>query len=121
MPDVMPNVPDERRMAAWIGKSLRIEGKIVSADNLTINGMVAGTIEVGDNTLAIGAGAEVTADLAARAITIAGAVKGSVVAKERVEIGSTGSVLGDISAPRLVLADGAMITGKIDAGPGKRQ
>ena len=98
--DGAPDVPDERRMAAWIGKSLRIEGKIVSEDNLTINGQVEGTIEVGDNTLAIGVGATVTADLAARAITISGAVKGSVVAKERVDVRSTG---------------------KIDAGPRKSQ
>lgn len=116
-----PEVPDERRMAAWIGKSLRIEGKIVSEDNLTINGQVEGTIEVGDNTLAIGVGATVTADLAARAITISGAVKGSVVAKERVDVRSTGTVVGDITSPRLVLADGAVITGKIDAGPRKSQ
>ena len=117
--EMSPEVPDERRMAAWIGKSLCIEGRIVSTDNLTINGQVEGTIEVGDNTLAIGAGATVTADLAARAVTISGAVKGSVVAKERVDVRATGSVVGDITAPRLVLADGAVITGKIDAGPRK--
>ncbi len=119
--DGAPEVPDERRMAAWIDKSLRIEGKIVSEDNLTINGQVEGTIEVGDNTLAIGVGATVTADLAARAISISGAVKGSVVAKERVDVRSTGTVVGDITSPRLVLADGAVITGKIDAGPRKSQ
>ena len=41
---------DERRTAAWIGKALRIEGRIVSAENLTIDGRVDGTIEVGDHT-----------------------------------------------------------------------
>lgn len=118
-PTGAPEVADERRIAAWIGKSLRIEGKIVSVDNLTIDGQVEGTIEVGDNTLAIGAGAAVKADLAARAITVSGAVTGSVVAKEKVDVRSTGSIVGDITAPRLVLADGAMITGRIDAGPSK--
>lgn len=113
----IPEVPDERRIAAWIGKSLRIEGKVVSADNLTINGQVEGTIEVGDHSLAIGVGAAVRADLAARTVTISGAVNGSVVATEKVDVGSTGSVVGDITAPRLMLADGAVITGRIDAGP----
>ncbi len=117
--DVPPDVTDERRIAAWIGKSLRIEGKVVSADNLTINGQVEGTIEVGDHTLAIGPGAAVKADLAARSITISGAVTGSVMATEKVDLRATGSVVGDITAPRLVLADGAMITGRIDAGPRK--
>ena len=115
--DAIPEVPDEKRIAAWIGKSLRIEGRIVSADNLTINGQVEGTIEVGNNSLAIGVGAAVKADLAARTITISGAVDGSVVASERVDVRATGSVIGDITAPRLLLADGAVITGCIDAGP----
>jgi cytoskeletal protein CcmA (bactofilin family) len=117
--DGAPEVPDERRIAAWIGKSLRIEGKIVSADNLTINGQVQGTIEVGDRSLAIGAGADVTADLAARAISVSGAVKGNIIATERVDVRSTGSVVGNITAPRLVVAEGAAVTGKIDAGPRK--
>jgi cytoskeletal protein CcmA (bactofilin family) len=116
-PQIDPVDIDERRMAAWIGKSLRIEGRVVSADNLTINGEVEGTIEVGDHTLSIGQGATVTADLAARSVTISGAVKGSVIATERVDVRATGSVVGDITAPRLLLADGAVITGKIDAGP----
>ena len=45
---------DERRVAAWIGKALRIEGRIVSQENLTIDGEVEGTIEVGDHNLLIG-------------------------------------------------------------------
>ena len=114
--DMSPDVRDERRRAAWVGKSLRIEGKIVSVDDLTIDGQVEGTIEVGDHSLVIGAGASVKADLAARTITISGAVTGSVIASEKVDLRASGSVVGDIVAPRLVLADGAVITGRIEAG-----
>lgn len=114
--DVSPDVRDERRRSAWVGKSLRIEGKIVSVDDLTIDGQVDGTIEVGDHSLVIGAGASVKADLVARTITISGAVTGSVVASEKVDLRASGSILGDIVAPRLILADGAVITGRIEAG-----
>lgn len=114
--DIAPDLRDERRRAAWVGKSLRIEGKIVSVDDLTIDGQVDGTIEVGDHSLVIGAGAAVKADLAARSITISGAVTGSVIASERVDLRASGSVVGDIIAPRLALADGAVITGRIEAG-----
>ena len=114
--DVSPELRDERRRAAWVGKSLRIEGRIVSVDDLTIDGQVDGTIEVGDHSLVIGAGASVKADLAARTITISGAVTGSVIAIEKVDLRATGSVVGDIVAPRLVLSDGAVITGRIEAG-----
>ena len=114
--NLSPEVRDERRRAAWVGKSLRIEGKIISADDLTIDGSVEGTIEVGDHSLVIGAGAAVKADLAARTITISGEVIGSVVASEKVDLRSSGSVVGDIVTPRLALADGAVITGRIEAG-----
>jgi cytoskeletal protein CcmA (bactofilin family) len=112
-----PNPPaDERRVAAWIGRALRIEGRIVSDENLTIDGQIEGTIEVGNHSLTIGAGAAVKADLSARSITISGTVNGNVTAIERVDLHSSASVNGDIVAPRLVMDDGAVVSGKVEAG-----
>jgi cytoskeletal protein CcmA (bactofilin family) len=109
-----PKPVDERRLAAWIGKSLRIEGNVVSSQDLTIEGQVEGTIEIGEQTLIIGTGATVKAHLTARIITISGAVTGNVTASEKLELRATGSVLGDLVTPRLLMADGAAITGKVD-------
>jgi cytoskeletal protein CcmA (bactofilin family) len=114
----MPNEPtppfDERRTAAWIGKALRIEGRVTSAENLTIDGQVQGTIELGEHSLTIGAGAAVTADLAAKTIVIGGRVIGNIVATDGLSLQATGSVEGDIVAPRLSMADGATIKGKVE-------
>ena len=52
----------ERRLAAWIGKALRVEGRIVSAEDLTIDGSVEGSIELGNHSLTIGPGATVKAE-----------------------------------------------------------
>jgi cytoskeletal protein CcmA (bactofilin family) len=106
---------DEKRTAAWIGKSLKIEGRIVSAENLTIDGRVDGTIEVGDHTLNIGPGAAVKADLIAKTVTISGEVTGNVTASEKVHLQPTASVDGDITTPRLVMAEGAVIKGRVEA------
>jgi cytoskeletal protein CcmA (bactofilin family) len=106
---------DERRTAAWIGKALRIEGRIVSAETLNIDGTVEGTIEVGDHNLNIGPGAVVKADLIAKTVTISGAVTGNVMASEKVNLQPTGSVDGDITTPRLGMADGAVIKGRVEA------
>src|ERR1017187_620622 len=92
---------DERRTAAWIGKALQIDGRIASREDLTIDGEVKGSIELGEHSLTIGAGAAVTADLAAKAITISGTVTGNVVATDKVDLQATGSVHGDIVTPRL--------------------
>lgn len=119
-PEATPQPPDERRMAAWVGKALLIQGKIISTENLTIDGSVEGTIELGDHSLTIGAGASIKADLVAQTIVISGAVAGNVRARVKVDLQATGSVNGDIVAPLLVMADGAIITGRVDAAGRKR-
>jgi cytoskeletal protein CcmA (bactofilin family) len=106
---------DERRATAWIGQSVVIEGRITSSQDLRIDGRVEGTIEVGDHLLTVGSGAAVKANLVARSILISGAVVGNVTATERLDLKATGSVEGDISTPRLVMVEGAMVKGKVDA------
>ncbi|HEX3646381.1 MAG TPA: polymer-forming cytoskeletal protein [Vicinamibacterales bacterium] len=104
----------ERRMAAWVGKALLIQGKITSTENLTIDGRVEGTIELGDHDLTIGSGASIQADLVAQTIVISGEVAGNVLAGVKVDLHATGSVKGDIATPLLLMADGAVVTGKVD-------
>src|SRR5216683_441112 len=110
LPDARQQPLSERRLAAWIGKELFVQGKIVSTENLTIDGTVEGTIELGDHSLTIGAGASIKADLVAQTIIISGAVTGNV----KVDLRATGSVNGDISSPLLLMAEGAVITGGVD-------
>jgi cytoskeletal protein CcmA (bactofilin family) len=110
---------DERRMRAWVGEALTVHGKIISTQDLTIDGRVEGTIELGNHTLTIGSGAEVKADLAAQTVTISGTVTGNVTATSIVDLRATGSVAGDIITPRLIMAEGAIIKGRVDAA-GKR-
>ena len=110
---------EERRRAAWIGGSVIVKGEIVSTEDLVIDGQVQGTIELGDHGLTIGQGAAVTADLLAKTVTISGTLKGNVVSTGRVELKSTAKVEGDISAPKLVMEDGANLSGKVDTGSRK--
>jgi len=112
---------DERRVAAWIGRALRIEGRIVSDENLQIDGQIEGTIEVGNHNLSIGAGAAVKADLSAKTIVVAGTVTGNLTASERIDLHNSASVFGDIAAPRLIMDDGAMVKGKVQAGKKKSE
>jgi cytoskeletal protein CcmA (bactofilin family) len=107
---------DERRTTAWIGQGVTVEGKISSAQDLRIDGTVQGTIEVGQHGVIVGASAAIRANLAAKTILISGTVIGNVTATERIDLQPSGSVEGDVSAPRLVMADGAVIKGRVDAG-----
>jgi cytoskeletal protein CcmA (bactofilin family) len=107
---------EERRVVAWIGQGVVVEGRITSTQDLRIDGKVDGTIEVGSHGLTLGTNAMVTANLIGRSILISGRVVGNVTATERLEVQPTASIEGDISAPRLVVAEGAIIKGRIDAG-----
>jgi cytoskeletal protein CcmA (bactofilin family) len=109
-----PASSEERRGSAWIGQGVVVEGKITSAQDLRIDGKVQGTIEVGNHGLIIGASAAVKADLAARTILICGAVIGNVTAAERLDVQATASVEGDLTAPRLVMIDGALVRGRVE-------
>ncbi len=116
-----PRAPlHERRLGAWIGRSVRVEGKVISTEDLTIDGDVEGSIELGDHSLTIGSSATIKADLVARNITISGAVTGNVRAREQLDVRATGSVVGDIAAPRLAMAEGAVIAGHVVVGDRRR-
>jgi cytoskeletal protein CcmA (bactofilin family) len=106
----------ERRVAAWVGRALRIEGRIISSEDLTIDGSVEGSIELDNHSLTIGKGAIVKADLVARTITISGSVTGRVRATEYIELLPEAQVDGDISTPKLSMAEGAIAKGRIEAG-----
>jgi cytoskeletal protein CcmA (bactofilin family) len=110
------NAAAERRMVAWIGKAVRVEGRVISEEDLTIDGDVEGSIELGNHNLTIGQGARIKADLLAKTVTISGKVTGNVRAMEKLELQATGSVEGNITAPRFAMADGAVVLGKVQAG-----
>jgi cytoskeletal protein CcmA (bactofilin family) len=113
--DESSKAADERRVSAWIGTALIVEGKVISTQDLTIDGSVEGTIELGNHGLTIGTSAKIHADLVALTIVISGSVTGNVTATSMVDLRATGSVEGDITTPRLVMADGAYIKGRVEA------
>src|SRR6185503_18929089 len=97
-----------------LGDSVVIKGELSGSEDLTLYGQMQGSVKLPDHTLTIGPHAEIKADIAAKAVVIAGAVVGTVTASERVEIQASGSVTGDILSPRLTIADGGYFLGKID-------
>ena len=112
---------EERRVTAWIGHGVEIEGRISSSQDLRIDGKVEGTIAVGDHSVIIGQSATITADLTAKSVLISGNVTGDVTASVRVELKAGASLNGDIAAPRLVVEDGATVNGTVDAGTSRHR
>ena len=120
-PDSVPagRPAEERRIMVWVGKSVIFKGELVSSEDMSIDGHVQGTIDVREHTLTIGPDAEIHANITAKAITIHGSVSGSIKASEKVDIRETGTVDGDIVAPRVAMAEGANLHGRIDTLSGR--
>lgn len=94
-----------------LGSSSSLEGSLVSHSNVRLDGSFTGKLEINGNVL-IGETAKITADVSAKNISIAGAVRGNVFGK-KVQILRTGRVWGDITATALATEEGAFIEGKI--------
>ncbi|MBL8144811.1 MAG: polymer-forming cytoskeletal protein [Anaerolineae bacterium] len=94
-----------------LGANSVMEGSLSSAANVRLDGTFTGVLEIGGNVL-IGETAKITADVNARNISIAGAVRGNVTGK-KVQLLRTGRVWGDIHAQALTTEEGAFIDGKI--------
>jgi cytoskeletal protein CcmA (bactofilin family) len=96
-----------------LGKSVIIKGELSASEDLTLYGQMEGSVTLPNHTLTIGPHADIKAAVAAKAVVIMGAVTGNVTAGEKVEIQTTGSVIGDVVAPRLAIADGGCLRGKV--------
>jgi len=105
---------NKHSIPAIIGVTLFIKGDIDASEDLTIDGRVEGHIRVGEHALTIGPGARVHADANARTVVVLGDFTGNIIASGKAEIGDTGTVVGDISAPRIAISDGARLKGTID-------
>jgi cytoskeletal protein CcmA (bactofilin family) len=103
-----------------IGKSVVIKGELNGSEDLTIEGHVEGRIELRDHVLTIGPNGKIKAELFAKAVVVLGEVIGNVSASEKVDIRENGSVEGDITSPRVAIAEGAHFRGSVDmANKGK--
>ena len=104
----------EVRTVANIGKSIHVKGELSGNEDLMIDGRVEGKIVLAGHAVTIGQSGTVTAEIQAKAVVVNGQVKGNITAEDRVEVAATGSMQGDVRAPRVVLADGAKFKGSID-------
>jgi cytoskeletal protein CcmA (bactofilin family) len=97
-----------------LGKSVVIKGELSGSEDLTIYGQMEGSIRLPDHTLTIGPHADIKAEISAKAVVVMGAVTGNVTAGEKVQILATGSLTGDIVSPRLAIADGGYLRGRVE-------
>lgn len=94
-----------------VGQGAKLEGNVVSAGSLRIDGQVKGQINA-DGDVMLAPQSQVDADIHAQNVMIAGRFKGKIDVKGRAEIARGGRVDGDITSKTLVVEEGAIFQGQ---------
>ena len=100
-----------------LARPFSIRGDVHAASDLTIDAEVRGNVRAPRHELTIGRHGRIRAQVHARAVVVRGTVRGDVTATEVVRVQETGRVTGNIAAERVVIAEGALVQGRITAGP----
>lgn len=96
-----------------IGSTITVQGEVEGKEDLIVQGTVKGKVNLTESFFVEPSGV-VEADIETQNVEISGKLRGNVEASNRVEIKREGDMVGDIRAPRIVIADGATFKGKVD-------
>lgn len=106
----MNKVETPMKISGFIDRETEIIGDIKFKENFRIDGILKGKILSGKG-LIVGETGEIEADIEVNSVAVNGRVKGSIKAKERIEIFSKGRVIGSVTAPKLIIEEGAFFQG----------
>ncbi len=101
----------EGRLSGFVGHGTTLTGETVFQAMLRVDGHLIGSITSEAGTLIVGTNGQVDANVNVSTATINGVVNGDVIATERIQLGRTAKVVGNIQTPRLTIEDGAMLEG----------
>lgn len=101
----------ESDVVTVIGTGTEITGEIKCKGTIRVEGNVSGRI-LSDDTIVIHETGHVKAELLAGQVIVGGTVEGNVQAQDRIEVTSKARLVGDITAPRVSIADGVLFEGR---------
>jgi cytoskeletal protein CcmA (bactofilin family) len=121
-PTMSGALPTSSRAAACISQGIKIKGELTGSEDLFVDGVVEGKLSLTTNScLTVGPNGHVKADVSAREVIVRGKIEGKVTGRDKVQLWSTGQVIGEVQTDRLAIEDGALLRGRVEAGkqPGK--
>ncbi len=101
----------EGRLSGFVGHGTVLTGETHFQMMLRVDGHLTGTVTSDGGTLIVGTNGQVDANVAVGVATVNGVINGDVVATEKIQLGRTARVMGNISTPRLVIEEGAVFEG----------
>ncbi|MEZ4331334.1 MAG: polymer-forming cytoskeletal protein [Myxococcota bacterium] len=110
-----------KRPRSRVGAATKFDGELLADEDVEIQGLVEGRVCARRSRVTVGREGFVKSKIEARAVRISGTVRGSVTAEDWVEIKPGAFVRGDVHAPRVILHDGAIVTGLLDMAAGRER
>ena len=98
------------RVETLIGQEASLRGSYNAKHTIHVEGEIYGNVTSEDGII-VGDKGMMRGNLTARSILIGGKVKGNIIASQRLELQATANVEGDLSAPVLVIEEGAVFEG----------
>ena len=109
--DSMARDIKEGRLSGFVGHGTTLTGETEFHAMLRVDGHLIGTVASEAGTLIIGTNGQVDANIMVAAAMINGTVNGDVIASEKLQLGRTARVMGNIQSPRLIIEEGAILEG----------
>jgi cytoskeletal protein CcmA (bactofilin family) len=109
--DSMARDIKEGRLSGFVGHGTTLTGETQFHAMLRVDGHLIGTVTSEAGTLIIGTNGQVDANVVVAAAMINGTVNGDIVASEKLQLGRTARVMGNIHSPRLIVEEGAILEG----------
>ena len=93
------NSNDESKTLTVLGSKTVFKGVLDFKNTLCIDGKFEGKVKTGGELIVAEQGA-VLAEIEAGTVICKGKIRGNIIASQKVEIHSTGKILGDVHTPR---------------------
>lgn len=101
---------DNAFINSLVGEGTTFNGEINLDGLLRIDGDFTGSIHT-PGTVLIGKNGRAESTIEAETVVVGGVVKGNIIAGEKVVILSTGMLIGNVAAPRLIVEEGVLLDG----------
>lgn len=99
------------KLSGFVGHGTSLTGDTTFQMMLRVDGHLTGTVSSDGGTLIVGNNGQLDANVSVGVAQINGTVNGDVSATERIQLGRTAKVVGNIATPKLVIEDGAIFEG----------
>ena len=105
--------------ATVIGPDAAFKGELTFQGGVRIDGRFEGSISTSGKVFISKTG-QVKAEVSAGSLALEGKIEGNVTAEDRVELRASGQMVGDITAAKLLVVEGATISGRCEVGAGAK-